>query len=113
MLIFSKTISKVVDKSTRKFIIDMQYGIAKSESCLISEISRSLKEKIELKNTIGRLCDNLNNITNYELVFVYWLSEDKPIILLTNGGKKSKEDLIKAVNLYFYDGEEKKVIINK
>ena len=64
---FSKTISKNVNKSTKKFIMDMQYGIARSGSCLISDISRSLKEKIELKNTIERLCDNLNNITNDEL----------------------------------------------
>lgn len=64
---FSKTISKEVNKSTKKFIMDMQYGIAKSGSCLISEISRSLKEKIELKNTIERLCNNLNNI----FLFIY------------------------------------------
>ena len=64
---FSKRIATGVNKSTQKFIMDMQYGIAKSGSCLISEISRGLKEKIELKNTIERLCDNLNNITNDEL----------------------------------------------
>ena len=45
----------------------MQYGIAKSGSCLIFEISTSLQESIELKNTIERLCDNLNNITKEEL----------------------------------------------
>jgi len=46
---FSERISEGVNKSTRKFIMDMQYSIAKSGSCLISEISRSLKEKIDLK----------------------------------------------------------------
>ena len=64
---FSKKISKSANKSNQKFVMDMQYGIAKSGSCLISEISRGLKEKIELKNTIERLCDKLNNITDFEL----------------------------------------------
>ena len=42
------------------------------------------------------------NKRDYELVFVYGLSEDKPMILLTNREIKSKEDLIKVVRLYFY-----------
>ena len=44
----------------------MLYGIAKSKSCLISEISRELDEKVKLKNTIERLCDNLNNLSEEE-----------------------------------------------
>ena len=64
---FSKRIANGVNKSTEKFIMDMQYGISKSGSCLISEISRPLKERIKLKNTIERLCDNLNDITKEEL----------------------------------------------
>lgn len=42
-----------------KFVMDMQYGISKSKSCFVSEISHSLNENINLKNTIERLCDNL------------------------------------------------------
>ena len=42
------------------------------------------------------------NKRDYELVFVYGLLEDKPMILLTNREIKSKEDLIKVVRLYFY-----------
>lgn len=38
----------------------------------------------------------------YELVIVYGLSEEKPLILLTNQNIKDKEDLIKVVSLYFY-----------
>ena len=41
---FSKRINNGVNKSTQKFIMDMQYGISYSDSCLISKISRSLKE---------------------------------------------------------------------
>ena len=35
--------TKGLSKSENKFIKDIEYGIAKSKSCLISEISRSLK----------------------------------------------------------------------
>ena len=61
---FSKKISEGVNKSTSKFVMDMIYGISKSKSSLISEIYRSLEEKINLNYTIERLCDNLNNIKN-------------------------------------------------
>ena len=37
---FSKKISKCLNKSTSKFVMDMQYGIAKSKTCLISGIDR-------------------------------------------------------------------------
>ena len=39
ILNFSKKISERVNKSTLKFIMDMQFGLAKSDSCLISWIS--------------------------------------------------------------------------
>ena len=64
---FSKKMTKDVNKSTSKFVMDMIYGISKSKSCLISEISRSLEEKINLNYTIERLCDNLNNIKEEEI----------------------------------------------
>ena len=59
---FSKKIANGVNKSTSKFVMDMEYGLAKSGSCLISEISRSLDEDIKLGYTVERLCDNLVNM---------------------------------------------------
>ena len=56
---FSQKMSKGLNKGTSKFVLDMQYGLAKSGSCLISEIARSLDEDIKLGYTIERLCDNL------------------------------------------------------
>lgn len=67
---FSKKVSEGVNKSTTKFIMDMQYGLAKSGSCLISNIARSLDEDIKLNNTIERLCDKLSSL----------YLDDKPII---------------------------------
>ena len=60
--LFSKKMANGVNKSTSKFVMDMQYGLAKSGSCLISEISRSLDEDIKLGYTVERLCDNLVNM---------------------------------------------------
>ena len=63
ILNFSKKISEGLNKRGRKFIFDMQYGLSKSKSCLISEISRALNENIKLKNTVERLCDNLQALS--------------------------------------------------
>ena len=67
---FSKKVSEGVNKSTSKFVMDMQYGLAKGGSCLISNIARSLDEDIKLNYTIERLCDKLSN----------WYEDDKKII---------------------------------
>lgn len=108
---FSKRVAIGVNKSTEKFIMDMQYGISRSGSCLISEISRSLKEQIKLKNTIERLCDNLNNATDSELEIIdsNYIDEiknlfaDEPIALFDDSdiakryGKKF-EDLDRVID---------------
>lgn len=41
------------------------------------------------------------NKSDYELVIVYGLSDERPLILLTNMSIHSKEDVIKVVRLYF------------
>ena len=63
---FSKKIADGVNKCTSKFVMDMQYGLSRSGSCLISEISRSLQEDIKLSYTIERLCDNLASLYDDE-----------------------------------------------
>ena len=62
ILNFSKKITKGVKNPTTKFVMDMEYGLAKGGSCLISNIARSLEETIKLNYTIDRLCDNLSNL---------------------------------------------------
>lgn len=69
ILNFSKKIAKNMSKPEKKFIEDIEYGIAASGSSLISEIARSLKEEIKLKNTIERLCDNLNTFDKTETLY--------------------------------------------
>ena len=76
---FSKKISKGVNKPTTKFVMDMQYGLAKGGSCLISNIARSLKENKKLNYTIERLCDNLSNLYKEEkdMIWDNYLKEVK------------------------------------
>ena len=52
ILNFSKKMSEGLNKRERKFIFDIQYGLSKSKSCLISEISRGTKKKRERKNGV-------------------------------------------------------------
>lgn len=67
---FSKKITKGLNKSDGKFVMNVIYGIFKSGSVLTSEIARALEEKVKLNSTITRICNNL-----------YLLSEkDKDII---------------------------------
>jgi len=66
ILNFSKKMSEGLNKKVTKFISDMKYGLSKSKSCLISEISKSLDERVKLKNTIERLYDNLQSLDKEE-----------------------------------------------
>lgn len=56
---FSKNISAGLSKPKEKFVMDMNFGIARSQSVLLTEISRSLEEPVRLKNTVERLANNL------------------------------------------------------
>lgn len=63
---YANKISKGTKKSIIKLTQDMTYGISRSKSCLLSEISRDLKEDIKLSNTIDRLSNRLSYIDNDE-----------------------------------------------
>ena len=110
ILNFSEKIAKNLSKSEKKFIQDIEYGIAASASCLISDISRSLNEDIKLKNTIERLCDNLNNFDDIETLYNNYIEEigdiygKEPVVLFDDSdiskvyGKKFEDldDVIDA-----------------
>ena len=62
---FSKKISKgIKSKKKRDFVFEMLYGLIASSSCHLSEIARSLKEKISLKALEKRLSRNLDEFNN-------------------------------------------------
>lgn len=112
LLNFSKKISNGVNRPTTKFVMDMQFGMAKSGSCLISEIARSLNEDIKLGYTIERLCDNLFNIYDdeSEIIWNNYLKEVKknidynyPIVLFDDSDinkeySKKLEDLDRVID---------------
>ena len=77
ILNFSKKVSNGINKSTNKFVMDMQYGLAKGGSVLISNIARSLDENIKLNYTIDRLYDNLTNLyqDEKEMIWNNYLNE--------------------------------------
>ena len=83
---FSKILSKGVNKALNKFVMDMQYGLSKGGSCLVSEIARSLDEKIKLNYTIDRLCDHLAFIypEDKKLIWNNYLNEVKNVIDMDN-----------------------------
>ena len=67
ILNFSNKMSNNLTKPTKKFVMDSLYGIAKSKSCVISNIARALKEDVKLKYVIERLCDNYSKLSNDEI----------------------------------------------
>lgn len=92
---FSKKISNGVNKCTSKFVMDMQYGLAKGGSCLISEVSRSLDEDIKLSYTIERLCDNLAN-----------MYEDEAEIIWNNYLEEVKDNIHESDNVVLFDDSD-------
>lgn len=92
---FSKNIAKGVNKPTTKFVMDMQYGLAKSGSCLISEIARSLDEDIKLGNTIERICDNLAN-----------LYQDEKEIIWNNYINEVRKNILEEENIVLFDDSD-------
>lgn len=79
---FTKKISKGVNKPTMDFMCDIEYGLAKSGSCLISNIARVLDEEIKLKNVIERICLNLSKTSDNdkEIIWNNYLKEIKSVI---------------------------------
>ena len=62
---FSKKISKGINsKKKRDFVFEMIYGLIASSSCHLSEIGRSLNERISLKALEKRLSRNLDEFNN-------------------------------------------------
>ena len=87
------------------------YLKAKKKNCYKEAVKRKGKVRMELwfdDNEVHEVYVSHTRVTllynnkDYELVFVYGLSEERPLILLTNRNIKSKEDVIKVVRLYFY-----------
>lgn len=99
ILNFSKKISEGLCKPDKKFIADMLYGIEKSGSILFSDIARALNEENKLKNTIERLCDRCNYLSDESIKKIKenYLNEaikqlpDDEVILIEDDSDVNKE----------------------
>ena len=116
---FSKSLSNGMKKSEKNFIMDVEYGIAASGSCLISNIARKLNEDIKLKNTIERICDNLNRFDKKDLIIRNYLTTignvfgEEPVAIfddsdITKEYGKKFEDLDNVVDASSVDRKIKK-----
>jgi hypothetical protein len=85
ILNFTNNFSKGLSRPLKKFVADMSYGMLASSSCLLSDISHTLKESIKKKNTIERLALNLSKgtpdllLSNYLKHITHWIPSE-PVI---------------------------------
>jgi len=97
---FSNKLTSDVGQVQSKFVQDMIYGLAKSKSVLLSNISDALMEPINKINTIERLSNNLVNELNPSIKIHYNHEVNKvigksPIILVDDS------DVIKPHGFHF------------
>ena len=81
ILKFSEKISDGLGRPMRKFVAQMLYGLLVSQSVMLSDTTRALKEKIPLIKTENRLSRNLKSF--YQDVPCAWqnyLEEVKPYV---------------------------------
>ena len=87
---FSHKISGDFRKPTRKWLIQMLYGIQASKDVKLSNIARSLNEEIPLIKTETRLSRNLGRVD---------LTESINGKLVAEGGKRIGQETVIAVDL--------------
>ncbi len=103
---FSKEISKDLSLPNCKFVLDMTYGLISSSSSFLSEIARSLKEKICLKKVVERLSNRLSNFDKEkrDVVWNNYINEiqdkiDKNTVFCFDPGDLGKKHSKKLENL--------------
>lgn len=114
-----KQITIDVNKPRQKFVFEMMYGMARSRSCRLSDIARSLKEDNDLINTIDRLSTNLlmfnekekKQLWNryYDKVNPFFKDEDSIVLLddsdVAKRSSKKLEDLDEVIDASSKDKE--------
>ena len=75
LAVFSQKISKDLKRPKSKFVTRMIYGILAGNKVHLSEIARSLNEKITLKKTIDRLSRNLFGFSEKDVVMKNYIAE--------------------------------------
>lgn len=70
IVIFSDKLASGLSKPECKFVMDMMFGLSRSQSVLLSDIARSLDENIKLRYTIERLSSHLDNMNDHEIAIL-------------------------------------------
>lgn len=100
IMTFSNKLTRDAGKIQAKFVGDMIYGLARSRSVLLSDISDALMEPIKKINTIERLSKNLMTELDYSIKVNYdhevkRLLGESPVILVDDS------DIIKPYGFHF------------
>ena len=74
---FSEKISRGLSRPKSKFVAHMLYGILAANKVHLSEIARSLHEKITLKKTMDRLSRNLFEFDGKDILMENYITEVK------------------------------------
>ena len=88
ILKFSEKISKNLTRPEFKFVSQMLYGLLGRQSCMLSEIARTLNEKTSVKKVVDRLSRNLKEFVHGETLFENYLKaikskiNDKTILIV-------------------------------
>lgn len=107
-----KQITIDVNKPRQKFVFEMIYGIARQNSCRLTDVARALKEDNKLINTVDRLSNNMlmfNEEEKQQLWNRYhekitpFFDDDEPIVLLDDSdvakrASKKLEDLDEVID---------------
>lgn len=91
ILHFSTKLSEGMQKPNKKFLLDMCFGLAKSNSVLLSDIARSLEEPIDTIQTIKRLSSRLEEfhedqllMKNYQKVIRTQFEKQDNLVIVDN-----------------------------
>jgi len=110
---FIEKISFGENKVTKRFVKEMMFGIMTSGSVLLTEIGRSLKEKISLKKLVERLSNNLKKDINFDRIENRYLESikaeiNRDTIIAVDDGDITKEYATKFEKMtWVKDGNNK------
>src|SRR5699024_7279913 len=79
VLHFSSQLSEGMQKPNKNFLMDMLYGLVKTNSVLLSDIACSLYEPIEIIQTIKRLSSRLELFDEENLLYENYKKAIRPL----------------------------------
>ncbi len=110
LLKFCRKISKGLSRPAQKLVANVVYGIAAGNSCLLTEIARTLEEDITLKKTVDRLSRGLQQFHGRETLQENYLKDvaqhiDKTTLFLIDNSDIAKPSSVAMEALHpVHDG---------